>query len=264
VSILRAILEAKRARVAVLRKELPWGALEGEPLYQEPRRSLQAALRRAGDPIRFLCEIKRASPSAGEILPNADAASIAEQYREAGARGISLVTEEAFFRGRPEDLPRVRAAGLPVLMKDFLVDPWQVGQARALGADAILLIAALRDRPLLAELRAAARAVGLEALAEIHEEAECDLALGLDAELYGVNHRDLNTFEVDLARGERLITRLPADRARLAESGIRARADVLRLESCGFDALLVGESLLRAPDPGAALRELRGESGRPR
>jgi len=304
VSILDQIFASTRGRVADLRRTRPWSALEAEPVFAEPRRSLAQALRRGSDgipegpaagargapgsdvreasgsralgtaarspgdpfaagpgvvvPIRFLCEIKRASPSAGEIRAGADARGIAATYRAAGAAGISLVTEPAFFPGRPDDLPEVRGEGLPVLMKDFLVDPWQVAWGRSLGADAVLLIAALGDRLLLEELRAAARVFGLETLVEIHDRSELDLAIRLETEMIGVNHRDLKSFEVDLDRGEELLLEMPPDRVRLAESGIRERADVLRLERAGFDALLVGESLMRAPDPGAALRELRG------
>ena len=173
--------------------------------------------------MRFLCEIKRASPSAGEIRPGADAPRIAEIYREAGASGISLVTEEQFFRGRPEDLPAVRAAGLPVLMKDFLVDPWQVGQARSLGADAVLLIVAMNDRPLLEELRAAARELELEVLVEVHDAAEIEVAWRLAPELCGVNHRNLNTLEIDLELGVRLLPGLPPAAVHLAEKLREAR-----------------------------------------
>jgi len=263
VSILDDILSAKRSRVAELRRERPWSVLEGEPLFAESRRSLATSLRRADEPIRFLCEIKRASPSAGPIREEAEAVEVARAYAGAGASGISLVTEEAFFRGRPGDLPRVRPVGLPVLMKDFMIDPFQVTLARSLGADAILLIAAVRDRPLLQEIRAAARELGLEVLVEVHEEAELDLALGLETELVGVNNRDLRSFAVDLGVSEALFPLLPPASTRLAESGIRSREDVLRLERCGFDGLLVGESLMRAPDPGTALRELRGEENGP-
>jgi indole-3-glycerol phosphate synthase len=271
-SILHDIITAKRDRVAELRRITPWPTLRATVGFAEARRSLAAALRRSGGlnlsvsaplaivPVRFLCEIKRASPSAGEIRPGADAPRIAETYREAGASGISLVTEEQFFRGRPTDLPAVRAAGLPVLMKDFLVDPWQVGQARSLGADAVLLIIAVNDRPLLEELRAAARELELEVLVEVHDAAELELAWRLAPEMCGVNHRNLNTFEVDLELGERLLPSLPPAAVHLAESGIQNRADVVRLEAAGFDALLVGESLMRAADPGAALRELQGEA----
>jgi indole-3-glycerol phosphate synthase len=259
VSILREILALKRARVAALRRERSVAALEADPLFRAERRSMAAALRRpTGEPIRFLCEIKRASPSAGEIRPGADAPRIAESYRDAGASGLSLVTEEEFFRGRSEDLPAVRAAGLPVLMKDFLVDPWQVAFARSLGADAVLLLISVEDPPLLSELRAAAREYGLETLVEIHGASELDSAARLQPEMLGVNHRDLRTFEIDLDRGVALRPHLPSECVQLAESGIRTRPDVVRLESAGFDALLVGESLMRADDPGAALRLLRG------
>ncbi len=213
--------------------------------------------------IRFLCEIKRASPSAGEIRPGADAVAIAQAYRDAGAAGISLVTEEDFFRGRPDDLPRVREIGLPVLMKDFLFDPRQAAVGRALGADAVLLIAALGDRALLEEIRAAARELDLEVLVEIHDAGELDLAVALDPEMVGVNNRDLASFAVDVARSENLFPLLPREKVRLAESGLRNRADILRLEQRGFDACLVGESLMRASDPGDALRALSGRAAGP-
>ena len=260
-SILREIMEAKRRWVEALSREQTSRRLEETPLYREARRPFAPALSRAGaDAVRFLCEIKRASPSAGPIRVEADAVEVAGAYRDAGAAAISLVTEERWFQGRPDDLPKVRSAGMPVLMKDFLVDPWQCAYARALGADAVLLIVAAAELAPLAELREAARARGLDVLVEIHDEAELDLALRLDPELIGINHRDLRTFEVDLERGARLASRLPLDRVRVAESGIRTRADVLRLEAAGFDALLVGEALMRASDPGGALRELRGEA----
>ena len=257
--ILDRILDAKRERVAVLRGRRSWSSLEQDPLFHEKRRSLSGALRRGEGPIRFLCEIKRASPSAGLIRGDADAEKIARAYAQAGASAISLLTEEEFFQGRPDELPVVRRLGLPVLMKDFLVDPYQVGLGRALGADAVLLIAAVRDRPLLEEVRAAARDLGLDALVEVHSAEELPLALSLEPELIGVNNRDLRSFSVDLAVSEELFPQLPSEWVRLAESGVRTRDDVLRLQACGFDALLVGESLMRAGDPGRALRELRGE-----
>lgn len=278
-SILHDILTAKRRRIDLLARERPAATWADDPLYHEPRRPFARALRRESSPepgtapgaagpaapgvaavaaVRFLCEIKRASPSAGPICLEADAVEVASAYRRAGAAAISLVTEEEWFRGRPDDLPRVRAAGLPVLMKDFLVDPWQCAQARALGADAVLLIAAAAGFAPLAELRAAARMHGLDVLVEIHDESELEPALQLDGELYGINHRDLATFEVDMERGARLVRRLPAGRVKVAESGIRTRTDVERLEANGFDALLVGETLMRSPDPAGALRLLRG------
>jgi len=284
VSILRDIVEAKRERLRAWKRLYPLSSLRGEPIYSAERRSLAAALRRSGPgsqeadseqlrerhpeqtteggDLRFLCEIKRASPSAGPIREGADAVEIARLYAEAGANAISLLTEEEFFCGRPDDLPRVRAVGLPVLMKDFLLDPFQVELARGLGADAILLIAALDDAPLLAELRAAARELRIETLVEVHDERECEVLHRLDPELAGVNNRDLTSFEVDLGASERLRPLLPPTAVALSESGIRTRADVSRLAAAGFDGLLVGESLMRAEHPGDALRLLRGESPR--
>lgn len=266
-SILREIAAAKRERVRALKRLHPLSSLRAEPLYRAERRSLARALRRKSDdsshpfdkePVRFLCEVKRASPSAGWIREDADAVRTATLYAEAGASGISLLTEEQYFRGRLEDLPRVREVALPVLMKDFFIDPFQVELARAKGADALLLIAALGDAPLFEEIRAAARELGIEVLVEVHHERECELAHRLDPEMAGVNNRDLATFEVDLAVSERLRGFLPASAVALSESGIRTRADVERLARAGFDGLLVGESLMRADDPGDALRNLRG------
>lgn len=259
--ILGEIIAAKRIRIRGEMRDLPWALLEAEPLWAEPRRSLAAGLRREAGPIRFLTEIKRASPSAGAIALDADAVHVARAYRDAGSSGLSLVTEEEYFRGRPLELPSLRDTGLPILMKDFFVETWQVARARSLGADAILLILALDDLPLLRELAAAARELGLDVLAEVHSEAECEAAARLGVPLIGVNNRDLSTFAVDLKASERLIHYIPPDVVRLSESGIRTRADVLCLEAAGFDALLVGESLMRAREPGMALRELSGSAG---
>lgn len=298
-SILRDIVDAKRERLRAWKRLYSLSTLRGEPIYREERRSLAAALRRAsseprvtgleqlrerdaelrkmdpeqlremdpdrtgtGDDLRFLCEIKRASPSAGWIRESADAPQIARLYAEAGANAISLLTEEQYFRGKPDDLPPVREVGLPVLMKDFFIDPFQVELARGLGADGILLIAALGDAPLLGEIRAAARELRLETLVEVHDERECELLHRLDPELAGVNNRNLATFEVDLAASERLRPLLPPSAVALSESGIRTRADATRLAAAGFDGLLVGESLMRAEHPGDALRLLRGTASR--
>ncbi len=259
-TILDEICAAKRVRVTQLKKERTWADLESESIWRDQRRSLSAALRRPhGEEMRFLCEIKRASPSAGWIRPGADAVEIAKTYQSAGASAISLLTEEEYFRGELADLPRVREVGLPVLMKDFFVDPYQVALGRGLGADAILLIAAVKDRPMLIEVRAAARELGLDVLVEVHHESECDLAHELEPELIGVNHRDLKTFEVDLATSARLVPYLP-EGTRLAESGIKTRDDVVLMKETGFDGCLVGESLMRENDPGVALRRLRGEA----
>ena len=260
-SVLRDICRAKKARVKTLRREWTTANLEGGAHYARPRLSLARALRReepSVDEIRFLTEIKRASPSAGWICQNADAVAVARRYAEAGSSAISLLTEEEYFRGRLDDLPLVRAIGLPVLMKDFFVDPYQVILARGMGADAILLIAAIDDVPLLREVRDAATELGIEVLLEVHSESECDLVHYLEPELAGVNNRNLATFEVSLETSETLLPRLPETATRLSESGIRTRPDVERLAAAGFDGLLVGEALMRAEDPGSELELLRG------
>jgi indole-3-glycerol phosphate synthase/phosphoribosylanthranilate isomerase len=211
----------------------------------------------------FLSEIKHRSPSAGLILPDASSRieSIARAYRRGGASALSVVVEQDFFGGDPSWLPRAKAAsGLPVLMKDFIVDEIQLDFAAALGADAVLLIVAALDDAALARLHAAARARSLAVLVEAHDEDEIQRGLAVGAEIVGVNARDLRTFAVDLQGMARLGALLPASVIRVAESGIRTRADVEALSAAGYGALLTGETLLRAPDPARALRELRGEN----
>ena len=262
-NLLDRICGRRRETIRSLRARLPLSALEASPLWVEARRPLADALRRPpGAGVRILAEIKRASPSAGPIRPGADPAEIAKLYAAAGASALSVLTESEHFDGDPSFLALARgAADLPLLMKDFVVDEWQIPWARSLGADAVLLIAAVLDRPQLSDFAAVARELSLGALVEVHSEAECDRALELGAELIGINHRDLATFEIDLEMSARLRPRIPAATVAVAESGIRTRADVLRLEALEIDALLVGESLMRAPDPGAALRALRGTEG---
>ncbi|HVO51165.1 MAG TPA: hypothetical protein VMV60_09250 [Thermoanaerobaculia bacterium] len=211
----------------------------------------------------FLCEIKHRSPSAGAMLSDADARieDVACAYRRGGAGALSVVIEQDHFGGDPAWLPRAkRASGLPALMKDFVVDERQLDFAAALGADAVLLIvAALADADL-ARLHAAARARGLAVLVEAHDEAEVRRASTLGAKIVGVNSRDLSTFAVDLAGMARLGALLPENAVRVAESGIRTRADVEALRTAGYGAFLVGETLLRSSDPARTLRELRGEN----
>lgn len=261
-SILETICGRRRESVRALRSRHPYSALESSALYGEARRPFVEALRRPdGDPaVRFLAEIKRASPSAGPIRPGADPVAIAREYAEAGAAAISVLTEPEFFDGDPAFLARVRGeVPQPLLMKDFIVDPWQVVWGRSLGADAVLLIVAALDPRLFDELAAAAREVGLAVLVEVHDEAELERALASGAPAIGVNHRDLKSFTIDLALSERMLPRMPQGIVRVAESGIRDRSDVLRLEAAGFDALLVGERLMRDASPGAALRRLKGD-----
>jgi len=257
-SILTDILRHKREEVAAAAALRPRSVLEAAAGAAGPVRGLRAALERpVGAPVRFIAEIKRASPSAGPIRPDADAAAIAREYAAAGAAAISVLTDRRFFDGRLEFLAEVRAAvDCPLLRKDFIVDPYQVVEARAAGADAVLLIVAALELEQLAELFAEATRLGMDALVEVHGEDEADRALAIGARLIGVNHRDLATFTIDMELTARLAPRLPPGVALVAESGIRTAADVQRLGEAGAHAVLVGETLMRAPSPGAALAAL--------
>ncbi|MCW5809297.1 MAG: indole-3-glycerol phosphate synthase TrpC [Deltaproteobacteria bacterium] len=261
-SILDRILATKREEVAAAKAARPFADVDAAARAAGPVRGLERALARPpGAPVRVLAEIKRASPSAGPIRPGADPAEIAAAYAEAGAAAISVLTDRSYFDGDPAFLAAVRArVPLPLLRKDFLVDPYQVAEARALGADAVLLIVAALDRVLLGELVAAAHAYDLDALVEIHAPGELELALAAGATLIGVNHRDLRTFAIDMSLTAAVAPRLPDDAVLVAESGIRTTADVQVLGGVGAHAVLVGEHLMRAPSPGDALRALRGSS----
>jgi indole-3-glycerol phosphate synthase/phosphoribosylanthranilate isomerase len=214
-------------------------------------------------PLSLVAEIKHRSPSAGLILPEAASRidAVARAYRRGGASALSVVVEQDFFGGDPSWLPRAKAAsGLPVLMKDFVVDETQLDFAAALGADAVLLIVAALDDAALARLQAAAHERGVAVLVEAHDEAEIKRALDAGARIVGVNSRDLKTFGVDLPGMARLGALLPASVTRVAESGIRSRGDVEELTAAGYGAFLVGEALLKAPDPARMLRSLHGEN----
>lgn len=219
--------------------------------------SFRDAIRSPGNP-RIIAEIKAASPSAGDIAPEPDVEAIARAYRDGGAAAISVVVEPHFFKGDREWMQRASdAAALPVIMKDFVVDPFQIDRGVASGADAILLLASLLDAATMREFRARIEAYGCDALVEVHDERELDVALEAEASIIGVNNRDLRDFSVSLETSERLVRRIPPECIRVAESGIRTEADVRRLMSAGFDAFLVGESLLRQSDRRAAVRRLR-------
>jgi indole-3-glycerol phosphate synthase len=256
--VLGEILARKVDEVAAARAATPLAMLQAAARAAAPARSLRAALTRpAGAPVRVLAEIKRASPSAGPIRPGADPAVIAREYDAGGAAALSVLTDRDFFDGELGFLARVRAAvGLPLLRKDFMIDGYQVVEARAAGADAILLIVAALDDALLADLYAQAGALGMDALVEVHDRAEADRALALGATLLGVNHRDLRTFAIDLGLTAALAPMVPAGTVLVAESGLRTPADVARVADAGAHAILVGESLMRAPSPGQALRAL--------
>lgn len=258
-TILGEILAHKRTEVAAAKARVAPDAMERAAAEAEDApRGFREALRHGAAP-RIVAEIKRRSPSRGEIRADFDPEAIAKAYAESGAAALSVLTDERFFGGHLGYLALARrAAAVPILRKDFLVDEYQVDEARAAGADAILLIVAALDPPALRRLHARARALGLDVLVEAHDERELDTALDCGADLVGVNNRDLRSFEVDLAVTERLAALLPAGVVLVAESGIFTAADVRRLEAAGAHAFLVGESLMREPDPGLALRRLRG------
>lgn len=239
----------------------PLATLEKCAAEQADAVSFEAALR--GAQLGIIAEVKRASPSKGAIAEGIDAASVASDYIAAGASAISVLTDEPFFQGSLTDLEAVVAVAhaaekpRPVLRKDFLVDRYQVVEARASGADAVLLIVSLLPGRVLGEMLAEVHALGMQALVEIHDEAEREAALSAGARVIGINNRDLRTFNVDLATSERLAPGIPADRTIVAESGIHSGADARRLQAAGAHALLVGQSLMLASDRAAAIRELR-------
>lgn len=260
-NVLERIVEETREelRTARLDRSEVARAAAARRVGLEPNR-FAAALRAgaAGEP-RIIAEIKAASPSAGAIVENPDVETIARAYRDGGAAALSVVTEPRYFKGSRDWLARASgAAGLPVIMKDFVVDPVQIHRGIAAGADAILLLASLLDAAALREFIAVAGELGCDALVEVHDDRELDAAIEAGASLVGVNNRNLRDFFVDLATSERLAARIPAGAVRVAESGIRSHADVARLAASGFRAFLVGESLLRQADRAAALRALLG------
>jgi indole-3-glycerol phosphate synthase len=221
---------------------------------REPH-AFAAALRRDG--VNVIAEIKAASPSAGAIVEAPDVEAIASAYASGGAAAISIVTEPDFFRGSRDWLMRAReAAGRPVIMKDFIVEPSQLMRGAAAGADAILLLASLLDAPTIGRFIHLLDGFGVDALVEVHDENELQKAIEGGARLIGVNNRDLRDFRVDLGTSERLAKQIPHDAIKVAESGIKTRADVERLRNAGFHAFLVGESLLRQNDRAAAVRAL--------
>jgi len=255
--ILEAILAHKRAETAARRAAVPEAALRARPTWTEPRRGFRAALARAAAPV-VIAECKRASPSRGVIRADYDPAAHALSYARGGAAALSVLTDERFFQGSLAHLAAARAAcTLPCLRKDFLVDPYQVVEARAWGADAVLLVAAGCPPALGASLLATAAALELDVLVEVHDEAELAWAVEAGATLVGINNRDLRTFRTSLETTERLARRVPPGVLVVAESGIATAADVARMHAAGAHAVLVGEALMAAPDPGAALAALR-------
>jgi indole-3-glycerol phosphate synthase len=257
-SILDKILAVKREEVAAARAARSLADVDAAARVAGPTRGLAKALRRpTGAPLRVLAEIKRASPSAGPIRPGADPAAIAQEYANAGAAAISVLTDKQFFDGDLSFLARVRdRVALPLLRKDFVVDAYQIAEARAAGADAVLLIVAALEQPELVDLMAAAKTYELDVLVEVHDVAEAERAARAGATLVGVNHRDLRTFTIDMTLTRKIAEIMAYDRILVGESGIRSAGDVRMLDEANADAILVGEHLMRAPSPGAALREL--------
>jgi indole-3-glycerol phosphate synthase len=265
VTILDEILEHKRGEVAAAREALGEDELARRAAEtRDAPRGFRSALV-SGPRPRIIAELKRRSPSKGEIRPGFEPVDCARAYEDGGAAALSVLTDEHYFGGHLDYLEKVRrAVALPLLRKDFVVDRYQLYEARLRGADAVLLIvsafpgAAGADS--LATLRRAARGLGLDVLVEVHDEAELEVALGIEADLIGVNNRDLRTFDVDLGTTERLAARVPEGVAVVAESGIFTTEHLERLEAAGAHAFLVGESLMREPDVALALRRLRGAS----
>jgi len=259
--VLAEIVASKRDEVATLgprRRELAAAAAAAPPA-----RDFRGAL--VGPTLGVIAEIKRRSPSKGALAPDLDPAALARAYAAGGASCLSVLTDGPYFGGGPADLVAARGAvDLPVLRKDFTVDPVQIDEARALGADAVLLIVAALDDGALADLHAHAVDRGLAVLVEVHDEAELDRALALRPHLIGVNARDLSSFAEDLGTGERMIDRIPAGVVAVAESAIRAPADAARMAAAGFDAVLVGEALVRSDDPGGLVQAFRSFTTRTR
>jgi indole-3-glycerol phosphate synthase len=258
-TILEEILASKRRELADAKRRESADAIAARArACGRTVASLRAALAR-DDGVRVIAEIKRKSPSRGEIRVDFDPVAIARAYTQAGAAAISVLTDAPYFGGSLEVLEAVRAVtALPLLRKDFVIDPYQIDEARVAGADAVLLIVAALRASELAALAKHAASLGLETLVEVHDEAELEIALASGAALVGVNNRDLRTFHTDLAVTERLAPRAAGRAVVVAESGIFGRADALRLARAGARGYLVGESLMREADVGLALRKLRG------
>jgi indole-3-glycerol phosphate synthase len=258
--LLETIVAAARRTVEARQLREPAAALERRALDADVApRSFEAAL--SGDGLNIVAECKRRSPSRGVLRKRYEAAAVARAYASAGAAAISVLTEPTFFDGSVEDLAAVRrAVSLPLLRKDFIVSEYQLLEARAAGASAVLLIVAALGRGALERLLAASRALGLDALVEAHDDAELDAALEAGARIVGVNNRNLRTLDVDVHASERLIARIPREIVAVSESGLTSAQELIRLRSSGYRAFLIGERFMTAEDPGAALRDLIGAS----
>ncbi len=253
--ILDKIIEHKRAEVAVLKKKhsLDHSAPAGLP----PARDFRGALNKKGPAV--IAEVKRKSPSKGVLRESLDPLKLAGVYESNGAAAISVLTDGRFFGGSSDDLRTIsNAARIPVLRKDFIIDPFQIYESRMIGADAVLLIARILDGAKLQEYLEIARSLGLAALVEIHNRADAEKAVASGAEIIGINNRDLTTFITDIRTTFNLLSCIPEGKTIVSESGINTRTDIVLLQNAGVNAFLIGEALVKAEDPGLRLRELLG------
>jgi indole-3-glycerol phosphate synthase len=266
---LHQILEATRARVCASKAVVDWRELERRAERHVPRGFRRALLEKSRAGVAVIAELKKASPSKGLIRAEFDVEKLAAELEEAGAAALSVLTDEEFFQGSLENISKASATvKIPCLRKDFIVDEFQLLEARANAADAVLLIVAALTQEELTRLGRGARERGLDVLCEVHDEAELERAMDAGFDLIGVNTRDLRTFSVDGETAVRLAGKLPKDVVKVAESGIRSGEDIARLRGAGYDAFLIGETLMRVERPGAELRglvasgELRAQGAR--
>jgi indole-3-glycerol phosphate synthase len=262
-NILERIVASKKAEIAAAKARVSGPELRRRADAAAPVRDFLAALTR-GPGVGVIAEVKKASPSSGVLRPDFDPVAIARAYEAAGAHCLSVLTDEPFFQGKLEYLGDIRrAVQLPLLRKDFILDEFQVLEARAAGADAVLLIAEILEDARLAGLFRAVESLGMMALVELHDAANLPRVLNVGAKLIGVNNRDLRTFETSLERTLALAPLVPPDRCLVSESGIQSAADIARLQAAGVKAVLIGETFMRSGDIGAKLRELRGSAPSP-
>ncbi|HEX6210531.1 MAG TPA: indole-3-glycerol phosphate synthase TrpC [Methylomirabilota bacterium] len=261
-NILERIVADKRDEVAARKRATPRTELERRCERLAPPRDFAAALRPAGAPVGLIAEVKKASPSRGVLAPDLDPVALAETYDRHGVHAISVLTDEKYFKGRLDLLDAIRGrVSVPLLRKDFTIDEWQLWESRAAGADAVLLIVSILDGPLLGDLLAAAKGLGLAALVECHTAAEVDRALGVGVRILGLNNRDLTTFETRIETTLELLPLIPPGPVVVSESGFFTGEQVRRVVEAGAHAVLVGEGLVRADDVAAKIRELGLDAG---
>ena len=257
-TILEQIIAVKHAEVACLKRQMPLSEWKSMTACLPPARNFRSAI--GGRDCRIIAEVKRRSPSRGILSRDFDPARIASVYQENGAAAVSVLTDREFFAGDKEYLIDIRGkVKLPLLRKDFIVDPCQIYETRLLGADAVLLIAGVLETGQLADYLAVTEDLGLSALVEVHDREDLDKALAAGADIIGINNRNLKTFVTDMQTSTDLIAAIPDDRIVVSESGIRTRADIEMLMAAGIHAFLIGETLMQAADRGGKLRELLGK-----